>query len=269
MFTAIKRFFAPSAAFFSWAEIKEIIVLATELSRRVFWQYFGLFWWVFVLGIAVTVFLFDKNRDVTQFADFNEMVTTWVAAHGLLGVICFLVVLLIAAMAYMSQYFLVRSQPGEVVTFKRLWSKICGHYQFIVLQPLVFMGYSFFGFVGDFYTLIFLDSVPSWSLLFRSLWAGIKLGLRLFPLRISVYLVAWLGVMVPIICGVLVGVGIFALSKISPIAAWFLGVPFGLALLIGLLWSFPRFVFFSLAMQSILYDKVRLRFPELFESFRV
>lgn len=268
MFAAIKRFFAPSSAFFSWLEIKHIILSATQLSRRVFWEYFSVFWWMFVLTFASVVFVLVKSGFTKESTDVTGAILDWVEGSGVLGLVSLVVGIFVLAMVYLSQFFFVRAQPSEVITSRVLWSKICKHYQFVLLQPLVFMGYWFFSVIGDFYTLIFLDSTPSWSSLARSFWSGIKLGIKLLPLRLGIYFVAWLVAMASITCVIVAGAGIFWIATLSTIAAWCLGAPFVIALLVCFLWSFPRCVFFALAVHSIVYDKVRARFPELFESSR-
>jgi|GEM_PF-4309718 len=267
MFSSIKRFFAPSFVF-SWTEIKEIISSSFALSRRLFWQFFRLFWWVWFLSIGMGVFYFKliKEGNTTAPADLAVL---WVTKHGVVGALSLVVFMVVAVFVYLSQFLVVRSREGEQMCLSQIKQKMRSHYQFFLIHPLLFLMYWATSFIGDFYVFMFLESEGSWKSFRLSLWHGAVLGIKLIPLRLLIFTLLCLSIFFPLFGIMALYVGIWFLAKTSVVLAWCVGVPFCILSFMGILWAIPRVIFTALAMQSILYEKTKERFPELFVSVDV
>lgn len=270
---AIKKFFAPSLEFFTWNEIKQIIISSLSFSRRLVGQHFRLYWWLFLIvlagSVSISVFLL-KNNLVGKSEDVYTNIMTWVQGFELAFIFVFIVSLflfiLLMTFIYASQFVLVRIQDGRELSLKKVFSIVLSHYQIVFVIP-VFLVFSWASLIfGDFYALRFFDSVASWRSLRKSVWSGMKLGLSLFPLKMALYAVAGAVVTAFVASCVGAGYGLWWLAQLSSafnLISVCIAVPAGLVALRVFGWLIFRGIFFSLATQSILYDRVKQKFPDL------
>ena len=270
---AIKKFFAPSLEFFTWGEIKQNIFAALGRSRELVGKYFRLFWWVMlasvVAGLGMVAFLF-KNDLLGKKNDIFEMILAWardkesIAFVGLIFLALFFFLLMM--FLFSSQLVFVRMRNDQELSLKKIFKVVLSHYHIAVVMPVFLVFSSLSLLFGDFYAFRFFESPASWRSLRKSVWSGMKLGLALFPLKFAIYLVVGVVIVAVIAASAAIGFGLWWLAQLGStfyMVSVCLSVPVAVVALYGFGWSFLRGIFFGFAMQTILYDNVKQRLPDL------
>lgn len=275
---SLKKFFAPCMGLLTWEELKDSLQSSYRLSRQTFGLYRELFWWGLIsLGIASNIFNGGKFSIPLSIGlgDFETnylvgMIRLFSRDFSLNMFFSLEAVLKICACAlafffFISKFILLRFVCDEIEDVFALFKR---YYHAWVVALFAFVRIPFFGIFLDHILFFFYGSEPSWKNLSRAVRNSLRLFVRFFPPLVATYLLA-IPLCLLIICFCLgwyfLGVAIFSNTSALFIFLKIVFVMASIAEALPFLWQliFYGTMFFEV-LSSVLYNKITLRYSELF-----